>query len=486
MTFLTLDVGSSSARAILFDRDAQVIEGSTVSRKYSFDVTAEGGSTVEADYLKGLVEECVDEVLSHPEAKDIRAVGMATFVGNLMGVDVNGAALTPVYTYADTQNSDDVELLAKMIDIDSTHQRTGCRLHTAYHPARLHWLKRTQPEIFKAVDCWTDFGSYLYSAWFGEMSCSFSVASWSGLLNRQTLTWDKEWLELLNLNPSQFPILTDFTSAQSGLMAEYGSRWPVLRDVPFYLAVGDGAAANVGTGASTSSQLAVTIGSTAALRILYPLPDDVPPVPKGLWAYRLDKDHHLIGGATSEGGNVFQWLQTMFPSLDFEREQAAIEGRSADAHGLTCIPLFNGERSPGWNSDASATIHGLRLSTTPTDVFQAALEGVALRLALIAGQLPTIPETIYIGGGAALASPIWTQMICNAINRPVQLVQEAEPTAHGVALILAYVVDGIPLSAYLPASAHTFMPQPENVMRMKAASERQINLYRRLYDVDLR
>jgi gluconokinase len=485
MTFLALDIGSSSARAILFDRDTNVIEGSTVSVKYDFDVTAEGGSTVGPDFLMGLVEQCIDEVLKHPAAKDIRAVGMATFVGNLMGVDANGKALTPVYTYADTQNSKDVELLAKMIDADSTHQRTGCRLHTAYHPARLHWLKRTQPELFTAVERWIDFGSYLYAAWFGQAVCSFSVASWSGLLNRQTLTWDEELLALLGMNPSQFPTLTDFTSSQSGLRSEYDSRWAALRDVPFYLAVGDGAAANVGTGASTSSKLAVTIGSTAALRILYPSPDHVPPVPKGLWAYRLDKDHHLIGGATSEGGNVFQWLQTMFPSLDFEGEQATIGRRSADSHGLTCLPLFNGERSPGWNSEASATIHGLRLSTTPTDVFQAALEGVALRLALIARQLPSIPETIYIGGGAALASSVWVQMICNAIDRPVQLVQEAEPTAHGVALLLAYGVDGIPLSAYLPVSAHQFMPQPENVIRMKAAGERQVNLYRRLYDMDL-
>ncbi len=485
MTFLAIDIGSSSVRAMLFDRDTNLIEGSVVSRKYNFDVTSEGGSTVNADFLKGLVEQCLDEVLIHPLAKDIRAVGMDTFVGNLIGVDRTGKALTPIYTYADTENSEDVEILSHTVDLDRVHQRTGCRLHTAYHPARLHWLRRTQPELFTSVNCWMDFGSYLFDAWFGKTACSYSVASWSGLLNRQALAWDAEWLALLGLNQDQFPPLRDFTNAQSSLMPAYGSRWSVLRDIPFYLAVGDGAAANVGTGATTPSTLAVTIGSTAALRILYPSAEQVPSVPEGLWAYRLDKDHHLIGGATSEGGNVFQWLKTMFPSLDFEREQANILDRSADSHGLTCLPLFNGERSPGWNSNATATVHGIRFSTTPTDVFQAALEAVALRLALIAGQLPTIPETINIGGGAALSSPVWVQMICNAINRPVNLVQESEPTAHGVALLLASVVDQIPLSAYTPVYSRTFTPQPDNVSRMRAAGERQAELYRRLYEVDL-
>lgn len=485
MTFLAIDIGSSSVRAILFDRNAKLIEGAAASRKYSFTVTAEGGSTVDADLVKDLVEQCLDEVLTHSAAKDIRAVGMDTFVGNLMGIDQAGKAVTSVYTYADTRNNEDVELLAKQVDVDDVHQRTGCRLHTAYHPARLHWLRRTQPELFKSVDRWIDLGSYLYASWFGKMACSFSVASWSGLLNRQALTWDAEWLALLGLNENQFSPLTDFTNAQVGLTSAYASRWPVLSAVPFYLAIGDGAAANVGMGASTPNTLAVTIGSTAALRILYPSSAQVPSVPKGLWAYRLDQDHHLIGGATSEGGNVFQWIQSMFPSLDFEKAQAEIRERSADSHGLTCLPLFNGERSPGWNSGASGTIHGMRFATTPTDILQAALEGVALRLSLIAEQLPTIPETIYMGGGAVMSSPTWSQMICNAINRPVELVQEAEPTAHGVALLLASEVDKVPLSVYVPVSAHAFPPQPENVQRMKAARERQTKLYHRLYDAGL-
>ncbi|MBI1278041.1 MAG: carbohydrate kinase [Anaerolineaceae bacterium] len=485
MTFLAIDIGSSSTRAVLFDQDANLIEGSAVSRKYHFDLTSDGGSSIDADYLKMLVEQCIDEALTHPSAKRIRAVGMATFVSNMMGVDRASKALTPVYTYGDTRNSEDVEILSKTVDMEDVHQRTGCRLHTAYHPARLHWLRRTQAHVFSMVDRWVDFGSYLYADWFGEAACSFSVASWSGLLNRQALDWDREWLAVLGLTQNYFPPLEDFTNAQSGLVPAYASRWPALREVPFYLAVGDGAVANVGMGASTPDALAVTIGTTAALRILYPASEQVLVVPKGLWAYRLDKDHHLMGGATSEGGNVFQWIKTTFPSLDFERAQEEIMGRGADSHGLTCLPLFNGERSPGWNSGASGTLHGLRLSTTPTDILQSALEGVALRLALIARQLPSIPDTIYVGGGGAVSSPVWTQMICNAINRHVKLVKESEPTAHGVALLLAQVVYQMPLGEYVPVSARTFTPEPENVLRMSAAGERQANLYRRLYDVDL-
>lgn len=480
--FLTIDIGSSSARAILFDERANLIDESIVSRKYDFDVTPDGGSTIDAELLKTLVESCVDKVLKHPAAADIQAVGMATFVGNVMGVDEIGQAVTPVYTYADTRSSDDVDVLTEQVDVGEYLQRTGCPLHTAYHPARLHWLKRTQLETFRAVNQWVDFASYLYAGWFGKTVCSYSVASWSGLLNREQLTWDAEWLNRLGLGADQFPQLGDFKDVQKGLLADYASRWSLLQDVPFYLALGDGAVANVGIGATSASSLAITVGTTAAVRILYQSPAETPAVPKGLWSYRLDDAHHLMGGATSEGGNTFQWLRTLFPTFDFEHEELVVRNRPADIHGLTCLPLFNGERSPGWNSTAAGTIHGLRLSTTPTDIFQAVLEGVAMRLALIAEQLPKLPDTIYIGGGAAVESHLWVQMICNAFNRPVSLVQVAESTAQGVAVMLSFAHNQMSLADYQPVIAHTFTPQTDNAARMQAARERQRDLYQRLYD----
>jgi gluconokinase len=481
MSYLIIDVGSSSVRAILYDPQGRAIDGGFVSRPYQFSVSASGASTVDAEYLRDLVEVCVGDILTHPAAQQIRAVGMATFVGNLLGVDKLGNALTPIYTYADTQSKDDASLLAQQMDCDDSHQRTGCLLHTAYHPAKLHWLKRTDPQTFGGVHQWMDFASYLYTHWLGEAKCSYSVASWSGLLNRHTLIWDSEWLSLLGLSDASFPPLADFKAFQQGLTPKYARRWTQLANVQFFLALGDGAAANVGMGAALPETLALTLGSTAALRAVYTDSRNVPDVPAGLWAYRVDKDRHLIGGATSEGGNVLHWLKTMFPSLDFVQAEQEIVQRPADSHGLTCLPLLNGERSPGWHSSATGTIHGLTLSTTPIDVLQAALEGVALRIALIARQLSSLTERVYLGGGAASASPVWCQILANALDKPLCLVAESEVTAHGTALLIANVLNNLPLEDYTPPIAQVFTPQPENVARLAAARERQQELYRRLY-----
>jgi gluconokinase len=124
-------------------------------------------------------------------------------------------------------------------------------------------------------------------------------------------------------------------------------------------------------------------------------------IPSGLWSYRVDAGHHLVGGALTEGGNVYQWA-TATLRLE-ENLEAALLQREPDQHGLTVLPLLAGERSPGWATHATGAILGLRLSTSPLDILQAILESVALRLAQIAGQLAPVlkREAGVVGGGRA-------------------------------------------------------------------------------------
>jgi len=485
---LIIDVGSSSVRALIFGSVLEV--QAVVSRPHTFTTTPPGASMVEAETLRGLTENCLDEILAHPAAQGIEIVGMATFVGNLLGMDAAGDALTPVHTYADTRSAADAENLRAQIVLEGAdaleqiHQRTGCPHHTAYHPSRLQWLARTLPEIPVR---WGDFGTYLYSAWFGRsVPCSYSVAAWSGLLDRAALTWDAEWLRRLNLSAEQFPALVDYSTAQVGLAAEYAARWPQLRETPFYLAVGDGAAANIGSGAVDSSTLALTVGTTAALRRVVQREPSLapPPVPIGLWAYRVDAAYHLIGGATTEGGNIYQWAsQILARDADSEALDGHILNTLPGAHGLTVLPLLAGERSPGYRADATGTITGLRMSTTATDILVAALEGVALRISLIKQLLvegDAAPAQVIAGGGALNASRGWAQLFADALDCPLHIAAEPEITARGVAILAQAARQGV-LQAQPPRVSAIIQPRPAAVEAFRHLREAQIELYKRLY-----
>ncbi|MBW4436712.1 MAG: hypothetical protein KME04_06235 [Pleurocapsa minor GSE-CHR-MK-17-07R] len=483
MNTLILDIGSSSVRALWMDDAARSIPGAAWSRPVTFDTDQTGKAQLDAQKLRESVELCIDAAAAHPAAQDARAVGMAMFVGNLVGLDASGAPITPVYTYADTRSADDAQALSAAVPASNVLQRTGCRVHTAYHPAKLAWLRRTSPALADAVACWADFSAYCFQEWLGQVVCSTSVASWGGLLDRRTNSWDADWLGWFGLTRENFPRLVDASQPCAGLTPAYRARWPALATIPFYPAVGDGTAANIGMGAVTRDALAISMGTTSAMRMLFAA-DAAPTVPEGLWCYRLDAGRHLLGGAATEGGGVFAWLTRLFPGLDMAAVQAELMARPVDSHGLTMLPMLNGERSPGWRADAVGTLHGLRAATTPEDIVQAALESVALRLSLIAAQMPHLPERITAGGGALAGSPVWARYLCAALGRPIHLVAEAEPTARGVALLLGHYLERHPLDALPPQVARVIAPQADDVARLAAARDRQRALYAILYPAD--
>src|SRR5690606_25532531 len=140
---------------------------------------------------------------------------------------------------------------------------------------------------------------------------------------------------------SQLPPLVDLAQRPATLLPEWRERWPILAAARWPPAVGDGAAANVGSGAVGDGRVALTIGTTGAMRVI--VPASLPTVPDGLWLYRVTAGQGLLGGATTEGGNLLVWLRAtlQLPELDaLEREMA---GRTPATHGLAMLPFIAGE-----------------------------------------------------------------------------------------------------------------------------------------------
>jgi gluconokinase len=480
---LALDVGSSSVRLIVYRCTEQTLAALiTLSAPFAFHTDSTGASEANAESLRAVIERLLDDLCARPDLPPLDAVCMATFVGNLLGVATDGRALTPIYTYADTRCAPFVDALRAELGeagVRASHQRVGCMLHTAYHAPKLLWLRQAGIQ----AEHWTDFATYLYRAWFGRATvpCSYSVAAWSGIFDGVALQWDIRWLDRLGVRPEQLPPLADYSAAQRGLVAAYAARWQPLRDVPFFLAVGDGAAANIGSGAAAHGETALTIGTTAAIRTIST--DGKPDLPFGAWRYRVDARHHLIGGATSEGGNIFQWVRERFHLPNSETLEAALRQRAADSHGLTFLPMLAGERAPHWNPNAAGTLHGVRLSTDGVDVLHAALEGVALRLAAVAGLLKLPEAPLWAGGGALRGSAVWTQCMADALDMPLRLVAEDEPTARGAAIMALAALSEAALTDFPPPIAAVIMPRPDHARALRAAAERQAALYQALYGI---
>lgn len=472
---IALDVGTSSARAAAYDRTGRRIEHRFHSESYAPVTTPDGGMEHDPARLLDAVAACLDAVAGGDGADEVLGVGVSTFWHGLCGFDAGNRAVTPVYMWADTRGAGEADLLRAALDTDALHARTGCPLHASYWPAKLRWLRRTRPAEVRRVARWGSFGEYLELALFGEAATSVSMASATGLFDQDGVRWDPEALAGAEIDQTRLFALTDRTKARQGLRTGWARRWPRLRSVPWFPAVGDGAASNVGSGGVTAERVALNVGTSAAMRIVTATPA---PPPRGLWRYRVDAETSIVGGATSEGGNVFAWCEDTLRLPDAARLEAQLGAMSADAHGLTVLPFLAGERSPGWRGGRKAVIAGLRVDTTPLEILRAGLEAVALRLACVYELLAPLAardHAIVASGGAIARSPAWTRIIADALGHPLHVSTETEASSRGAALLALHAL-GLLSTLETPLAGETVAPDPASHARYRAATARQRDL----------
>ena len=119
---------------------------------------------------------------------------------------------------------------------------------------------------------------------------------------------------------------------------------------------------------------------------------------------------------------------------ELEEEVARLE---PDAHGLTILPFWSGERSTGWHARARGAVLGLGAHTRPAEIVRAAQESVAYRLALVSDALllHAPGAGLRASGGALLRSPAWARIIADVLGRPITLSPVAEASSRGAVLL---------------------------------------------------
>jgi gluconokinase len=392
---LALDVGTSSVRAHVFGPTA-----------------AERGKPARRDYAgetdpKKLLRLARAAIRDAGGAAGVDAAGASCFGHSLVALGRDGEPLTPVLGWRDTRSADAAEWLARSVDPQAVHARTGCHVHTSYWPAKLAWLAKEQPRVFRRAR-FVSFADYLYS----------------------------------RLLKTEVP----------------ARGW--------YPALIDGACSNVGAGCTDRARAALMVGTSSALRTVY---ETERPQPRaGLFLYRVDERRVVEGGALSDGGNLHHWL-----SDTLKRAEGSLARRGPDAHGLTFLALLGGERSTGWHPHAAGAVHGLTLDTTPVDLRQAALEGVAFRFAEVLDLMPEVEELVATGG-ALLKDRDWVQIVADALARPVTLSRVKEASLRGAAVVTLERLGERARDAPVGRVVH---PRPEHADAYRAARERQRELY---------
>ena len=476
---LTLDVGSSSARTRLFDFNGKQIEGFGSQIAYRARTTSDGGWEIDPAQLTTIVIQSISAICDQLRAKNVRpaAVAIDTFWHSIVGVDQNNNPTTAILHPFDTRSAAAAQKLAQRIDNRGQHARTGCVIHPSYPPAKLLWLSEAQPEAFQRTKYWMSAGEYLFLKLLGKPTASTSMLSATGLWNQNAEDYDAEMLAALPVSRDQFAAADTLDQP-----LQANCQWPELSGIPWFPALGDGACDNMGSGCTTRDRFSLMVGTSGAMRAVVEAPHIE--IPDGLFCYRVDKKRLVLGGALSNGGEVFAWMKRTLRLPDsndeIEKELAALPPAK---HGLTILPLFAGERSPGWRADARAAITGLGSNTSPIEILQASLEAVAMRFRGVFEIMKSTlgdPGEVVASGAALLHSPVWTQIMADTLPHAVIQCMEPEATSRGAAL-LALERLGAPASS--PALyGKTIAPTDANTKLYAAAFARQKHLYTKLFE----
>jgi gluconokinase len=482
---LALDIGTSSVRAVVYDTRGRMLDQTYCDLPYKVQTMEPGEVSSPPDALVTLIARSIDGALkvARQEKVEILAAGASCYWHSLMGVDRSGRPTTELLTWADTRSTSETRRLRTRFDEHAYHARTGCFFHASYWPAKLRWLRATRPAPVRRTARWISLGEYLYQQLLGESPVSYSIASGTGLLDVNRCDWDEQALRLAGIGKKDLSPLTDWDQPLHGLRPSFARRWPELRDIPWYLPLGDGALANVGAGAISPSWACATIGTSGALRVV--LKRDRVTVPWGTFVYRLDRRRFVLGGALSEGGNVMRWFTDGLGLHHKKALQRAAAAIRPDSHGLTVLPFWAGERSPNWRGDARAVIAGLSLGTQPAQMLRAAMEAITYQFVTVASAMQRVvsrPESVIATGGQLIHSPAWTQMLADALNLRVMTSPEQEASSRGAALLVLQSLGKRPrLWSTTPARGRMFHPRARVHAIYEGARRRQQQLYGLLF-----
>ncbi|WP_431932104.1 FGGY family carbohydrate kinase [Micromonospora sp. RP3T] len=435
MDILALDLGTSSVRGLVLDADAVPRPGALARRKVRLATGDDGAGTLDgAGYLACLVE-CLDELAAGGHLREVGLVATSAQWHSVLPLAADGTPSGPVLTWLDTRPTPPVGV-AGPADPDDYHRRTGTWWHRCYWSVRLPWLRERAGDVSPRF---VGLAEYVLGALLDDAPMSMSLASGTGLLDLRRLDWDAEACALAGVRPDRLPSLAP-AGWHGRLNPEHARRWPQLAEARWAAPVGDGAASNLGSGCVGESRAAVTVGTSAAVRMIQAVPAgaELPPLPEQLWRYRVDHDHVVTGAAYSSGGNLFAWASRELRLPEGDELETALR-RAGDARTLRVNPRFGGDRPPGTAPAGSGELGGLSFGTTAVELLAGLMGGlcrlVADDLALLEAGVAD-PMEVVLGGGALTASPWWRATFAEAlVPRTVRWQRNPEIGATGAALV---------------------------------------------------
>lgn len=477
MGFLLVhDLGTSSAKAALFDTDGKLVRSNSVA--YATYRPAPGLAEQDpADWERAFCENN-RILLNGIDQKQVLACGIDGTQPTCICLDENGRALRKAIIWQDNRAVEEAKLVAATLKPKLLEQ-IG-----VVSPSRgicaLMWVRKHEPEVFEqtARFCCSN-SNYLLSRLTGKVMCDHDSAFSMATANRKT-GWLYEITDAMNLSRSLLPELHQSPEVVGAVSAEAAKEFCLPEGLKLVILPSDGMCGNVALNLRKPGQCSLIAGTSG-----------------GMSAVGVDGDFIRTRGTSSTGASM-EWMKHTF--CFEERREAEATGRDVfdlicekvasapiGCHGAMFLPYLGGERGKRENEEARGSFTGLSLATTREDMMRAVVEGNGLNLNLYlegyhkAGVWPA--SAIFTGGLSK--SPVIRQIFADITGLELITLKNASY----VCCMGAAVLTGMAIGLYQDEEAAELFKQqgtitrpiPENVKEYR----KLVPLFDEVYEAQL-
>ncbi|MCS6789618.1 MAG: glycerol kinase GlpK [Bacteroidia bacterium] len=440
---LAIDEGTSSARAIVFTSQGEIV--GLGRRSFSLYYPHSGWVEQDAEEVWQAQYEALQEALQTASAKpgDIAAIGVTNQRETTIAWNPStGKPYTKAIVWQDRRTADMCSQLSQ--HREKVRQKTGLVIDPYFSATKIAWLLREggvpADALFGTVDSWL-----LYNL-TGKAATDVSNASRTMLWNLHMKQWDEELLSLFGIQQHNLPPVQPSGSF-------FGEAKLGGKPIPILSVLGDQQAALYGHGAYSPGQAKNTYGTGCFL--LKNIGTQPLPAPEGLittvaWQKEGEPVYYAWEAAIFNAAVALQWLE----QIGILRSYSELDSLQGSAGDVYFVPAFTGLGAPYWDPYARGIIVGLTRETSRTTLLLAALEAIAYQSAEAIELFGDI-DILYVDGGVSVNEHLM-QLQADLAGCKVLRPVHGEVTAWGVAAMAGQVA-GLSVGPLQPA--RTWSPQ---------------------------
>jgi glycerol kinase len=444
---LALDQGTTSSRAILFDRMGNIV--SLAQKEFTQIYPQPGWVEHDPNEIWAGQAGVAAEALAKAglESPAVAAIGITNQRETTIVWDrETGQPIYNAIVWQDRRTAAFCDGL-KELGLEATiRQKTGLQVDAYFSGSKINWILDNVPGArakaeqgrlaFGTVDSWL-----IWNFTHGQVHVTdVSNASRTMLFNIHTLSWDDELLAVMNIPKSMLPEVRS-SSEVYGYVPEtmFGARIPIAG------IAGDQQAALFGQQCIQPGMVKSTYGTGCFMMMNT---GTTPTVSHNKLlttiAWQLNGEvHYALEGSIFIGGAVVKWLRDGLKIINHSHEVSALAQQVADSDGLYLVPAFAGLGAPHWNAEARGSVFGATLGTTSAHFARAALESIAYQTmdvlrAMEADAGIAVPQ-LRVDGGATV-NELLMQFQADILGIDVIRPKVIETTALGAAYLAGLAV----------------------------------------------